>query len=159
MARYRNEDDDRDYYPREERFRREALGAYDEPMTRRREFEIDRERRTDFGGRGRFGERADYNYDEPRYGNYRENRERWDEGNRDWDRSGRSTLDEIRGDLSTRRRYGSIRFRSFSPALPRDHDQGPGGRTERHADHASGPDDETGRHGRDSGGRVRRDEW
>jgi CBS domain-containing protein len=83
-------------------------------MTRRREFELDRERQIDFGGRGRYGERAEYNYDEPRYGNYRENRERWDEGNRDWDRGGRSTLDEIRGDLSTRRRddrYGSDRSR------------------------------------------------
>jgi CBS domain-containing protein len=83
-------------------------------MTRRREFELDRERRAADFGRGRFGERADYNYDEPRYGNYRENRERWDEGNRDWNRGGRSTLDEIRGDLSTRRRgdqYSSDRSR------------------------------------------------
>ncbi len=104
MARYRNEDDDRDYYPREERFRREALGSYpqDEPMTRRREFDRELERR-DFG-RGRFGERADYEYDEPRYSNNRENRERWDTGERNWDYGRRSTLDDIRGDLSTRRR-------------------------------------------------------
>ena len=103
MARYRNDqDDDREYYPREERFRREALGNYDEPMTRRREFDLDRERR-DFGS-GRFGERANYEYDEPRYGNYRENRERWDTGDRNWDYGRRSTLDDIRGDLSTRRR-------------------------------------------------------
>lgn len=113
MARYRNENDERDYYPREERFRREALGTnpYDEPMTRQREFE--RERREDFG-RGRFGERADYNYDEPRYSNAREHRERWDEGNRYWDQNRRSTLDDLRGDLSTRRRddrYGSDRSR------------------------------------------------
>jgi CBS domain-containing protein len=114
MARYRNEDDDRDYYPREEqRFRREAFGTYDEPMTRRREFELDRERRAD-SGRGRFGERAEYNNDEPRYGNYRDDRERRDEGSRNWDRGGRSTLEEIRGDLSTRRRderYGPDRSR------------------------------------------------
>ena len=114
MARYRNDsDDDRDYYPREERFRREALGTYDEPMTRRREIERGREGGADFG-RGRFGERADYNYDEPRYSNYRENRERWDEGNRNWDQGRRSTLDDIRGDLSTRRRddrYSSERSR------------------------------------------------
>ena len=114
MARYRNEqDDDRDYYPREERFRREALGAYDEPMTRRREFEHERERRADYG-RGRFGERAEYEYDEPRYSNNRENRERWDQGNRYWDQGRRSTLDDLRGDLSTRRReerYGSDRSR------------------------------------------------
>jgi CBS domain-containing protein len=116
MARYRNEDDERDYYPREEqRFRREAFGSYsqDEPMTRRRDFERERERQADFGG-GRFGERAEYQYDEPRYSNYRDDRERWDEGNRNWDRSGRSTLDQIRGDLSTRRRderYGPDRSR------------------------------------------------
>lgn len=106
MARYRNDSDyERDYYPREERFRREAFGTYDEPMTRRREIELDRERR-DFG-RGRFGERADYQYDEPRYSNNRENRERWDTGDRYWDQNRRSTLDDIRGDLSTRRRYDS----------------------------------------------------
>ena len=111
MARYRNENDERDYYPREERFRREALGTYshDEPITRRREFD----RREDFG-RGRFGERADYDYDEPRYSNARENRERWDEGNRYWEQNRRSTLDDFRGDLTTRRRddrYGSDRSR------------------------------------------------
>lgn len=106
MARYRNDlDDDREYYPREERFRREALGTYpqDEPMTRRRDFDRELERRTDFGGRGRFGERADYEYDEPRYSNNRENRDRWNEGDRYWDQNRRSTLDDIRGDLSSRR--------------------------------------------------------
>jgi CBS domain-containing protein len=105
MARYRNDsDDDRDYYPREERFRREAFGTYgqDEPMTRRREFE--RDRQAEFGG-GRFGERAQYEYDEPRYGNYRENRDRWNEGDRYRDQGRRSTLDDLRGDLSTRRRW------------------------------------------------------
>src|SRR5689334_4877115 len=66
MARYRNDmDDDRDYYAREDRLRRENFGSYDEP-SRRRQF--DTERRPDFS-RGRFGERAEYNYDEPRYAN------------------------------------------------------------------------------------------
>ena len=37
MARYRNElDDERDYYRREERLRRDSLGAYDEPYSARR---------------------------------------------------------------------------------------------------------------------------
>lgn len=100
MARYRNDlDDERGYYPREERFRREGFGTYDEPTTRRREFD----RREEFG-RGRFGERAEYDNDEPRYSNYRENRDRWNEGNRRWDEGRRSTLDDLRGDLSTRRR-------------------------------------------------------
>ena len=58
MARYRNEmDDERDYYPREERLRRENFGAYDEPYRPRRQF--DTERRPEYN-RGRFGERAEY---------------------------------------------------------------------------------------------------
>ncbi|HET6973859.1 MAG TPA: CBS domain-containing protein [Pyrinomonadaceae bacterium] len=73
MARYRNDmDDERDYYPREERLRRENFGAYDEqPYRPRREF--DTERRPDYN-RGRFGERANYESDEPRYAEYRSER-------------------------------------------------------------------------------------
>ena len=109
MARYRNDmDDDRDYYPREERFRREALGSYDEPYSRR---EQEMERRPDYG-RGRFGERANYNYDEPRYS---QNRDTWsDRGDRYRDDSRRSSLYDIRGDLSTGRHreyYSSERSR------------------------------------------------
>jgi CBS domain-containing protein len=92
MARYREDlDDDRDYYPREERLRREHLGAYDEPYRARRQFET--ERRPDYN-RGRFGERAEYDNDEPRYGDYRERYR--DEGRR-------SSLYDIRGDLSAGR--------------------------------------------------------
>jgi CBS domain-containing protein len=91
MARYRNElDDERDYYRREERLRRDAMGALDEPYSSRNRIEQDR---PDYN-RGRFGERAEYEYDEPRYseqrGRYR------DEGRR-------SSLDDVRGDLSTSR--------------------------------------------------------
>ena len=69
MARYRNEmDDDRDYYARDDRLRRENFGAYDEPYRTRRQF--DTERRPDYN-RGRFGERAEYDYDEPRYADTR----------------------------------------------------------------------------------------
>lgn len=107
MARYRNEDDERDYYQREERLRRENLGAYDEPFRARRQFETERRPDSDYGSSGgdwqnrarfnerggRFGERAEYDYDEPRYGDYRE---RFDEGRR-------SSLYDIRGDLSTGR--------------------------------------------------------
>lgn len=65
MARYRNDmDDDRDYYARDERLRRENFGAYEEPYRPRRQF--DTERRPDYS-RGRFGERAEYDTDEPRY--------------------------------------------------------------------------------------------
>jgi CBS domain-containing protein len=107
-------DDERDYYPREERLRREALGSYDEPYNRRPGF--DSERRWEGGGRsdygrGRFGERANYENDEPRYSN---TRERWNEGDRFGDQGRRSSLYDIRGDLSTgrdRERYGSERSR------------------------------------------------
>jgi CBS domain-containing protein len=124
MARYRNEnDDERDYYPREERFRREALGTYDEQFSRRPRFDSERrfdterrygnDRGLDFGG-GRFGERANYEQDEPRYSNARDRR---DEGDRYQDQGRRSSLYDIRGDLgsSTRRwdreQYGSERSR------------------------------------------------
>lgn len=112
MARYRNDmDDDRDYYPREEeRFRREALGSYDEPYSSRRR-ELDNERRTEYG-RGRFGERANYNNDEPRYS---QRSEPWsDRSDRYRDQGQRSSLYDIRGDLSTGRNreyYSSERSR------------------------------------------------
>ena len=111
MVRYRDDvDDDRDYDPREERFRREALGAYDEPFARRAEYD-ERERRVE-SGRGRFGERAAYENDEPRYS---QDRESWtDRGDRYRDESRRSSLYDIRGDLGTGRhrdRYAAERSR------------------------------------------------
>ena len=107
MARYRNDmDDERDYYAREERMRRENLGAYDEPFRAGRHF--DTERRPDYN-RGRFGERAEYDRDEPRYANYGGG-DRFREENR------RSSLDDLRGDLSSGRwrerdQYASDRSR------------------------------------------------
>lgn len=90
MARYRNDlDDERDYYRREERLRRENLGAYDEPYRAGRQF--DTERRPDYN-RGRFGERAEYDYDEPRYADYG--------GERFRDENRRSSLYNVRGDIS-----------------------------------------------------------
>jgi len=63
MARYREElDNERDYYSRGQR--REAWG-YNDPYSRGRTFNED-DRRPDYN-RGRFGERADYDYNEPRY--------------------------------------------------------------------------------------------
>jgi CBS domain-containing protein len=91
MARYRNEqDDERDYYQREDRQRRENFGSYNEQYRDRRQF--DTERRPEYN-RGRFGERAEYESDEPRYG-YRESFR---------DDTRRSSLRDIRGDLSTSR--------------------------------------------------------
>ena len=69
MARYRNDmDDDRDFYARDENLRRENFGPSEEPYRgARRQF--DTGRRPDLS-RGRFGERAEYNNDEPRYAEY-----------------------------------------------------------------------------------------
>jgi CBS domain-containing protein len=111
MARYRNEmDDERDYYPREERLRRETLGSYDEPYNRRPQFDSQRrwenEGRSNYGG-GRFGERANYETDEPRYSN---TRERWNEGERGWDQGRRSSLYDVRGDLGTGRERDRYTF-------------------------------------------------
>jgi len=66
MARYRNDmDDERDYYAREDRLRRENFGgANDEQYRPHRQFDM--ERRPEYN-RGRFGERANYESDEPRY--------------------------------------------------------------------------------------------
>jgi CBS domain-containing protein len=92
MARYRSDFDDERNYRREETLRRENLGAYDEPWRAGRRF--DNERQSDYN-RGRYGERAEYNYDEPRYA---ENR-----GERSWDDTRRSSLNDVRGDLSSAR--------------------------------------------------------
>jgi CBS domain-containing protein len=92
MARYRNDmDDDRDSYARDERLRRENFGAYDEPYRSRRQF--DTERQPDYS-RGRFGERAEYDTDEPRYADNRG-------GERFREESRRSSLYDTRGDLSS----------------------------------------------------------
>lgn len=92
MARYRNDLDDDRYYQREERTRRDSLGAFDEPYSSRARYDRG-DWRPDYN-RSRFGERADYEYDEPRYsenrGGYR------DEGRR-------NSLYDLRGDLSTGR--------------------------------------------------------
>ncbi len=93
MARYRNEmDDERDYYRREERMRRESLGALDEPYSSRSRF--DQDWRSDYNRGGRFGERAEYEHNEPRYS---ESRGRFEDSGR------RSSLYDVRGDLSTNR--------------------------------------------------------
>jgi len=70
MARYRDDfDDDRDLYSREQQARRDMPPVHeDSPGGRRRLFE---NRRRDYSG-NRFGERAEYEYDEPRYSEQRE---------------------------------------------------------------------------------------
>lgn len=73
MARYREEfDDERDYYGRERdlRMRREAPWGYENREDRNRREFLEGTPGTEYS-RGRFGERAEYDYDEPRYGDYR----------------------------------------------------------------------------------------
>ena len=70
MARDRNDiNDEREFDSRHERFRRERPWGYDDPYGGR-----NRSLAGDYSGeeygRGRFGERADYDYDEPRYSGY-----------------------------------------------------------------------------------------
>jgi CBS domain-containing protein len=101
MARYRNDlDDERDYYRREERVRRDTMGAFDEPYSSRNRFEQDR--RPDYNRGRQFGERAEYEYDEPRYSEQR---------GRFGDEGRRSSLYDIRGDLSSSR-WGERDYRS-----------------------------------------------
>ncbi|HYV82981.1 MAG TPA: CBS domain-containing protein [Pyrinomonadaceae bacterium] len=109
MAKYRNEmDDERDYYPREERLRRENFGAgYDEPWGTGRRF--DNERRPDYNRGGRFGERAEYNNDEPRYAEYGNRGERFREDYQ------RGSLYEGRGDFG----MGRGRDREYGPERSR----------------------------------------
>jgi CBS domain-containing protein len=96
MARYRNDlDDDRNYYRREDRMRRESMGAFDEPYSSRNRFEQDW--RPDYNRGGRYGERAEYENDEPRYSEQR---------GRSWDEGRRSSLYDVRGDLSRERWRG-----------------------------------------------------
>jgi CBS domain-containing protein len=79
MARYRGElDDDRDFFERERRMGRDVSRGYDDPLRPRHG--LFEQRGQDFS-RGRYGERAEYDYDEPRYS---ESRGRFrDEGFRD----------------------------------------------------------------------------
>lgn len=75
MARYREEfeeERDRDFYvrDRDQGIRREVPWGYDNRAERNRREFLEGNRRTEFS-RGRFGERAEYDSDEPRYGEYR----------------------------------------------------------------------------------------
>jgi CBS domain-containing protein len=70
MARDRNDMyDEREFDSRNERFRRERPWGYDDPYAGRSRSLAGDYSREDYG-RGRFGERADYDYDEPRYSGY-----------------------------------------------------------------------------------------
>lgn len=107
MARYRNDmDDERDYYAREDRLRRENFGGpYEDPYRPRRQF--DTERQPDYN-RGRFGERADYEMNEPRYAENRGTERTRDDWQRNSLYEGR---DRSFGNQRDREYYGSERSR------------------------------------------------
>ena len=93
MARYREEfNDERDYRDsrdpfgreRDLRMRRESPRGYENRDERNRREFLEGTPRTEFS-RGRFGERAEYEYNEPRYSDYRGSAQ--DEGYRERDRS------------------------------------------------------------------------
>ena len=107
MGRYRNDLDDERDYPREERFRRENLGAYDDPWRAGAGRRFDNERRGEYN-RGRFGERAEYDRDEPRYANYGGG-DRFRDDNPRYDDTRRNSLYDLRGDLSS----GAARDREY----------------------------------------------
>lgn len=103
MARYRSDREyERDYDMRENRERGDNPWNQDERYGERRFYEEQRrpDYRSDYRADyrpNRFGERADYNPDEPRYSNF-------DDRPRDEHR--RSSLEDVRGDLGGRRTRG-----------------------------------------------------
>jgi CBS domain-containing protein len=112
MARYRSDlDDDREYSARNERVERERPGNYNDP-NRGRAAMLDA-----YGDRGstsgRFGERANYEYNEPRYNDYRERRGRDDSGSYgDWEGSHRTRSADVRTGYESRPRYSDRTSRS-----------------------------------------------
>jgi len=102
MTRYRgdlDEEREKELYSREARLRREGLGSYDEPVASRATSE--EERRPYYN---RYGERAEHNYDEPRYS---ESRERFRDDNRQ-----RNPQYEGRGDFAPRYSNAPVATRS-----------------------------------------------
>jgi CBS domain-containing protein len=94
MARYRDDLEQSRFNLRNDRFQRERPWNYDNPFEERRRLE---EYRSERFGRGSFGERADYDLDEPRYTeDYERRRER------DYDRD-----------------YGTARRMEYGPARSR----------------------------------------
>lgn len=105
MARYRNDyEDDRDYRGRGDRFEgNRPPWSYNDTFVNRdrdRDRDIQEFERRDLG-RGRFGERADYGVNEPRYNDYSRGREYGDYARSSYE--GR--------DYQTRPGYGSSRSR------------------------------------------------
>ena len=103
MARYRNDVDDRDRDFREQQARRETPWGYDDSTSGRRRI-LENQRPPDYA-RNRFGERAEYGYDEPRYSDPRA---------RFRDQDARGSLYDRRDEFSQRdvgRYYGPDRSR------------------------------------------------
>jgi CBS domain-containing protein len=112
MARYRSDlDDDREYGARNERGERERPANYNDP-NRGRAAMLDA-----YGDRGstsgRFGERANYEYNEPRYNDYRERPGRDDSGSYgDWEGGHRTRSADVRTGYEPQPRYSDRTSRS-----------------------------------------------
>lgn len=99
MARYRDDlEQSRGFNLRNDRFQRERPWNYDNPFEERGRFEDYRSERF---GRGRFGDRADYDVDEPRYTEHYERRPESDY-DRDYERGRRMQYGPARSRLRCR---------------------------------------------------------
>jgi CBS domain-containing protein len=99
MARYRDERyDDRNDYTRQDRFERQRPWNYNTGFGEAGREDYRQER----FGRGRFGERADYERDEPRYSEYDEDYGRSDYNRFGYDRDYRTSRGESRSRLRCR---------------------------------------------------------
>src|SRR6266545_1748017 len=120
MARYdNNPDEDRDYYERgqlnerSDRFQRERPWNYNERFPERTRAG---EYRSERFGRGRFGERANYENDEPRYTGYSGRYREEDYDRSDYERDYYRGRREDYGPAKSRLRCGDIMTRDLAVA-------------------------------------------
>jgi len=112
MGRYRDEQEDRDF-GRNDRFERQRPWNYNQSFEERRR--DDDYRREQFS-RGRFGERADYDYDEPRYSGHPRGYGESDYGQFDYDRDYQTGRQESYAGGRSRLRCRDIMTRDLAVA-------------------------------------------
>jgi CBS domain-containing protein len=109
MARYRDDLDERNF-DRRERFERDRPWNYNQPFGERSRGDY----RTEQFRHGRFGERADYDYDEPRYSGYGRD---FGEGDQfDYGRDYQGGRQEVYGGTRSRLRCRDIMTRDLAVA-------------------------------------------
>lgn len=110
MARYREDQEDRNF-GRGDRFERDRPWNYNQPFGER-----GRDYRTEQFRQGRFGERADYEYDEPRYSGYGRGYEESDYGQFDYGRDYQAGRYETPAGARSRLRCRDIMTRDLAVA-------------------------------------------